>query len=709
MTMKTTLTLLATVLAVWTEFAETADVLRTVADVDAAVSRRENGTPFDVTAQIILPGVPGKTAFFALDKTGGAWFGTDPRFSERCPTNAGDIVRLQGETVFQSRENRRFIDHGAESRTVKTIGHAPLPEPTAVTAQDIYNKRFLNAYVRLDGVVRDALRDEIDPSWLFLTLSASNDIVTLVWYAPQKTTNEIESLIGSHVSVTGICQMDTRAVRKNIGHVVCVHKLNILEGPPDALLDRFNAPSLADLHFARPSDLFTARRYRATGRVIAVWNKSSILMRTSDAQIIRVNLISSACPSYDATIEAVGFPETDFYNINLSRAIWRSTAAQPSSEEEAQIVSIGDLVSNKAKQRRIAARYHGRLLRIQGVVRSLPVSHRENARIYLEDNHALFPIDVGSCPDALKDLSVGCRLEVTGTCVIETDSWHASNIFPRITDILLVVRTPTDLHILSHPSWWTPGRLLALLGIFAAALLGVIGWNVSLNRRAKAKGRELAAEQLAHVTSELKVSERTRLAVELHDALSQTLTGVSMQIDTAAGFAGGKTPAITKCLDLASRTIDACRMELRNTLWDLRSAALDEPSMDAAILKTLRQNLACIDLSVRFNVPRETFSDNTAHAILRIIRELATNALRHGKATSLKIAGTIDGDKLLFSVRDNGCGFDPDLAPGISQGHFGLQGIAERLERLYGEMKIESSPGKGAKVTVTLPIPRSGE
>ena len=108
-------------------------------------------------------------------------------------------------------------------------------------------------------------------------------------------------------------------------------------------------------------------------------------------------------------------------------------------------------------------------------------------------------------------------------------------------------------------------------------------------------------------------------------------------------------------------------------------------------------------------MPRETFSDNTAHAVLKIIRELTTNALRHGKATSLKIAGTIDDGNILFSVKDNGCGFDPDLAPSISQGHFGLQGIAERLERLNGEMKIESSPGKGAKVIVTLPIPRSGE
>ena len=55
------------------------------------------------------------------------------------------------------------------------------------------------------------------------------------------------------------------------------------------------------------------------------------------------------------------------------------------------------------------------------------------------------------------------------------------------------------------------------------------------------------------------------------------------------------------------------------------------------------------------------------------------------------------------------CGFDPDLAPGVAQGHFGLQGISERLDRLNGKMKIESASGKGTKVSLSLPIPRSGE
>ena len=127
--------------------------------------------------------------------------------------------------------------------------------------------------------------------------------------------------------------------------------------------------------------------------------------------------------------------------------------------------------------------------------------------------------------------------------------------------------------------------------------------------------------------------------------------------------------------------------------------------MDDAIRIALAQIVATANIAVRFNVPRATLSDKTAHAILCIVRELATNALRHGKATSIRIAGSIEDRRLKFSVYDNGCGFAPQSAPGIDKGHFGLQGIRERLELMDGEMRIDSRPGLGTKVTVTLTTP----
>ena len=128
--------------------------------------------------------------------------------------------------------------------------------------------------------------------------------------------------------------------------------------------------------------------------------------------------------------------------------------------------------------------------------------------------------------------------------------------------------------------------------------------------------------------------------------------------------------------------------------------------MTSAILRTLAPHIQGVDVKVRFNVPRARFSDNTAHAILRIIRELSLNAVRHGHATSIRVAGSIENDKLLFSVSDNGSGFDPASAPGFAEGHYGLLGIQERIAGYEGEFKLESAPGAGTKATIILSVPK---
>ena len=133
---------------------------------------------------------------------------------------------------------------------------------------------------------------------------------------------------------------------------------------------------------------------------------------------------------------------------------------------------------------------------------------------------------------------------------------------------------------------------------------------------------------------------------------------------------------------------------------------LEDEDVNDAIRRTLAPHVGNTELAVRFSVPRELFCDNTAHTILRIIRELAINAVQHGKATSVKVAGSIEDAKLLFSVRDNGCGFDPATAPGGEQGHYGLLGIHERVNSFEGKLTLDSVPGKGTKVTVHLNIPQ---
>ena len=88
--------------------------------------------------------------------------------------------------------------------------------------------------------------------------------------------------------------------------------------------------------------------------------------------------------------------------------------------------------------------------------------------------------------------------------------------------------------------------------------------------------------------------------------------------------------------------------------------------------------------------------------VLNAIRELVANAVRHGGAANIRIAGEVHTGALNLSVRDDGCGFDLGNRPGQTEGHFGLDGIIERVERLGGTFEIESSPGNGTYAVMSF-------
>ena len=130
--------------------------------------------------------------------------------------------------------------------------------------------------------------------------------------------------------------------------------------------------------------------------------------------------------------------------------------------------------------------------------------------------------------------------------------------------------------------------------------------------------------------------------------------------------------------------------------------------MNTAIRQTVMPHIGGTELKIRFNVPRKMLDENTVHAILRIVRELANNAVRHGGATLVRVTGCLDGGSLLFRVKDNGRGFDLKAAPGITEGHFGLQGIRERAKGFNGNISIDSAPGNGTTVTIRMGMTNHG-
>ncbi|MBQ0031225.1 MAG: ATP-binding protein [bacterium] len=190
--------------------------------------------------------------------------------------------------------------------------------------------------------------------------------------------------------------------------------------------------------------------------------------------------------------------------------------------------------------------------------------------------------------------------------------------------------------------------------------------------------------------------------MELHDSLSQNLAGVDFQITaTKSAIRHDPETALTH-LETAERMLLSSRTELKRCLWDLRGNTLEEKDMNAAISRTVQPVLGGAKLVVRFNVPRAHLSDTTAHSILCIIRELASNAVRHGRATCVRIAGECSEGRITFSVRDDGCGFDTEHHPGLEEGHFGLEGIRDRVARLNGTFTIESSSETGTRARISI-------
>lgn len=684
--------------------AGTGDVIRTAAELAAATfDRAEAGRTFDITGKMVTDCRPGDEVSFSIEDTSGYMTLRKEHASwSNLAVSAGSRVRVTGFVNLGQRSRRAY----ARCQTMEILAPGPAPEPVSVSAAEFLSGRFDCRLVSLKGAIRDIVTDEIDPDYRYLILNVDGENISVPLSVRCRERNDL--IIGSTIEAVGVCSPSCLGARRQIGRHLSTGSSNI-SILSDVAENPFRAPMLKDFTRLRPQEIAKLDRHRVCGCVLATWHGNAALLRTGSGDVIGLETVEPPLPQTGDMIEAVGFPESDLYRINLGRVIWRKLPHPNTSNDIPVSVTAADLQTDASGRRRFDPYAHGRAIRLRGIVRNLPGDGNDDSRFNIESGAYIVPVDVSATPDALLGLSVGCEISVAGICVMESENWRPNAPFPMIRGFSVVVRTPADIVVLKRPPWWTPPRLLAVVGTLLVILLGSLVWNALLKRLAERRGRELAQSAIAKAESELKVYERTRLAVELHDSISQYLTGISLAIRAASKQALGEPDGLRQNLMLATTSLDSCRQELRNCLWDLRNQTLDETDFNTAIRQTLEPHLGNTEISIRFSVPRDRFSDNSAHAILHILRELATNAVRHGHATQIKIAGSIEGDRLLFSVRDNGCGFNPETCPGMDRGCFGLQGIRERVNQFEGEMTIVSKPNVGTKVSIALLMPGAEE
>ena len=661
--------------------------LRTLAET--VEQPHSEGRLFAITEAIVsVPPSKLSDIFAASDETGNLRV-TDGHFHPTLKIRAGDRLRMSGLIIKQDNGLYNY----AKATNIVILAHGIAPAPVMATASEINAGDVLDRVVRTKGRIIDVFRDEIDPRFVFFVLADGTDFVYASLYdeAPADDENRRLETLDAVVRLTGLCaRLRPHGIGRQIDVALSLNSpdsITIITPPPS---DPFSVPMLNG-HIREVQQLpgSGSLRRKVSGTVIAVWGKKTALVRVQNNTLSTIGFASDQLPSCGDFIEAVGVPETDLYTLNLSRAIWRRTSDRAAPAPRVESVPVGRLFTDKLGHTAIIQAFHGHVLRFSGKVCSLPAIGNE--RLTLECDGYVLPVDFSTMPSALEGIEIGCRVEITGVCVMETENWRPQLPFPQIKGIFLVVRTPDDVRVLSRPPWWTPARLLTIIAVLAAALLALLLRNVLQTRLAR-----------------VRLDERTRLAVELHDTIAQNLTGASFEINAGERLVSTDANASLKHFGRAARTLKSCRDELRNCIWDLRNRALEAPDMNAAIRCTLEPHITDTVLSVRFNVPRALFSDDSAHALLRIIRELTLNAIRHGEAKSVKVAGSIEDGVLSFSVRDDGSGFDPDNCPGLREGHFGLQGVRERIKKFNGEMTIESHPGAGTRIAVSMVLSVKG-
>jgi signal transduction histidine kinase len=295
-------------------------------------------------------------------------------------------------------------------------------------------------------------------------------------------------------------------------------------------------------------------------------------------------------------------------------------------------------------------------------------------------------------------LTSGDRVRLTGICELTTS--HALPRIEWVDGFRIHLPQQGGIEIIRRAPWWTPRRLLVALGIMSGvAFLGFFGTWL-LRRQVKSQMHIISDKLRTEAVGE----ERDRMARELHDTLEQQLSGVALQLDSLDHAVNQNPAAASNALSLARRMLRYTRLEARRSVWDLRSKVLEEDGLSAAlraISETSGPAGPVIDVVVTGD--EHLLSAGVDFHLLRIAQEATTNAIKHGGASRIRIEMEYQPDTIRLTIADDGRGFDPAASQPVPGPHFGLLGMHERAGKIGASLTLESSPGAGCVVTVSLP------
>jgi signal transduction histidine kinase len=258
-------------------------------------------------------------------------------------------------------------------------------------------------------------------------------------------------------------------------------------------------------------------------------------------------------------------------------------------------------------------------------------------------------------------------------------------------------------------------RLAVILSATFLLGLGMAAFStrkiLRLDAQAQARYQEVveARRNLKALSAQLvnaQESERRALSRELHDEVGQALSAVLMELHNfSAEPATQADPQARDHVETIKTLVENSVRVIRNMSLLLRPSMLDDLGVVPALRWYAREvsKRTSMDVSVATELVAEELSDEDKTCIYRVVQEALTNCSRHAGATKVRIRVQQETSRLVFSIQDDGKGFDVKQTKGL-----GLLGIEERVAKLGGKCQIQSAPGSGTTVAVELPFNKNG-
>ena len=598
----------------------------------------------------------------------------------------GDVIEIDGRT-----ERGGFAPNLLPS-AIRRVSRAPMPQPKQIPFSAMLTGRHDCDYVEIAGVIQRAwLSSDPKVRTLFADVAYGDGVVRAAFwdYGPADLARFIDARVRLRGNV-GTLFGSTEQLRGVSLFVGRISDVAVLEPPPDPF--RLPTRSIRSLYNYSPAGEVN-RRIRVRGVVTAYRPGRPVEVRdfTSTARFRYVRSVlyvddgtggarveTEEAPSLrvGSMVEVSGFPAVTPGKPILTNAVVKVAGEGP---QPAPVPLTGSGV--------VAPDNDAMLVRLEGTLLSV-LTAPAAPTLVVKVGDTVFDADLagGAVLGALERIRPGSVVAVTGV--------YAYQSGPAPT-FRLLLRSPSDVVLLSAAPWWTMGHTGVMLAILAMGAAGAVIWVGASGRRKRQQYQAV-------------LNERTRVARELHDTLEQGLSGIALQLEAVAATLEASPSRAQHSLDVARQMLRYSLEETRRSVMDLRSQALESRDLGGALTDLARQMTlgSSAAAHVRVEGTPVRLDASTEHHLLRIGLEALTNALKYSGAGRIEMVLRFHAAETTLIVRDNGCGMG-QAAQDPSSGHFGLQGMRERVDKLGGALSIESAPGKGTTVSVTVPARRA--